>query len=147
MTIPVLDLARYFPFYLGTISNRWTATSSKTYREEFGIGIADWRVLASIHAQGAASSQMVVNLIFMDAGAVSRSIARLVAAGYVNAVPGKFVGRTKPYRLTEKGRELYAKLVEIALNREERLLALLNTDERDTLLILMRKIVDRLETL
>lgn len=139
-----LDLTGYFPFYLGTLSNRWTTTSSKIYLEKFGIGIADWRVLASIQSLGTASSQMVVNLIYMDAGAVSRSMAKLAAAGYVSPAPGKFAGRTKPYRLTDKGHDLYAQLLRIALEREDRLLAELTPEERRTLLGLMRKILSQI---
>lgn len=140
-----LDLDRYFPFFLGTIANRWTATSSRTYLERFGIGIGEWRVLASICALGRASSQEVVNLISMDAGAVSRSMARLRKDGLVKAVHGKFAGRTKPFELSGKGKELYATIRDVAAERENRLLADLTPDEREELLRLMRKIMPRLD--
>jgi DNA-binding MarR family transcriptional regulator len=145
MILPPLDLTGYFPFYLGTLSNRWTTASSKTYLEKFGIGIADWRVLASVQAQGVANAQMIVNLIYMDAGAVSRSLTKLAAEGHVEPVPGKFAGRTKPFQLTSQGHELYAKLLKIALEREARLLAQLTEEERVQLLSMMRKILDQVE--
>lgn len=147
MTHDSLDLDRYFPFFLGTIANRWTATSSRTYLERFGIGIGEWRVLASICALGRASSQEVVNLIAMDAGAVSRSMARLRKDGLVKAVAGKFAGRTKPFELSGKGKELYATIRDVATEREDRLLADLTPDEREELLRLMRKIMPRLDQL
>ncbi|HEX7710757.1 MAG TPA: MarR family transcriptional regulator [Sphingomonadaceae bacterium] len=140
-----IDLQGYFPFFLGTISNRWTTTSSRIYLEKFGIGIGEWRVLASIHSFGTASSQEVVGLISMDASAVSRSMAKLEKQGLVEAVKGKFAGRTKPYQLTEKGRELYAEVQRVALGREDALLGGLSGDERRTLIELMRKVMNRLE--
>ena len=140
-----IDLQGYFPFFLGTISNRWTTTSSRIYLEKFGIGIGEWRVLASIHSFGTASSQEVVGLISMDASAVSRSMAKLEKQGLVEAVNGKFAGRTKPYQLTEKGRELYAEVQRVALGREDALLGGLSGDERRTLIELMRKVMNRLE--
>ena len=142
-----IDLQDYFPVFLGTIANRWTATSSRIYLERFGIGIGEWRVLASIQALGASSSQEIVGLISMDAAAVSRSVTKLDCQGLVEQVPGRFVGRTKPYRLTDKGRELYAALREVALARENELLGALSAAERQTLIQLMRKVMSRIEDL
>ena len=139
-----IDLQDYFPFFLGTISNRWTTSSSKIYLDRFGVGIADWRGLASIPALGAASSQEIVGLISMDAAAVSRSVTKLESEGFIARAPGRFVGRTKPYELTDAGRELYAQLREVALAREDLLLGALTTDERRTLMTLMRKVMTRI---
>ena len=139
-----IDLQDYFPFFLGTISNRWTTTSSKIYLDRFGVGIADWRVLASIQALGAASSQEIVGLIAMDAAAVSRSVVKLEKDGFIKRSQGRFVGRTKPYELTDTGRDLYAQLRDVALARENQLLDALTTDERQTLMTLMRKVMTRI---
>ena len=144
MTSEPMDLEEYFPFYLGTISNRWTASSSKIYLDRFGVGIGDWRVLASIQALGAASSQEIVGLISMDAAAVSRSTAKLDKEGFIKPVQGRFVGRTKPYELTDKGRGLYAELRDVAVARENQLLAALSAEERRQLIALMRKVMTRI---
>jgi DNA-binding MarR family transcriptional regulator len=144
--IPI-DLQVYFPFFLGTISNRWTATSSRIYLANFGIGIGDWRVLASIQSLGKASSIEIVDLISMDPAAVSRSVAKLLAAAMVRPVEGKFKGRTKPFELTGEGRKLYAKVRRAALAQENTLLGGLSATERRTLLELMRKVHSRLDRL
>ena len=144
MTSEPIDLEGYFPFFLGTISNRWTTTSSRIYLEQFGIGIGEWRVLASIHSFGQASSQEVVSFISMDASAVSRSVTKLEKDGFVKPVKGKFAGRTKPYELTDKGRALYSEVRSVALGREDRLLGALSAEERRTLIELMRKVMDRI---
>jgi DNA-binding MarR family transcriptional regulator len=147
MSTAPIDIEAYFPFYLGTVSNRWNATSSRMYLERFGLGVGEWRVLASIHALGQASSLQVVNLISMDAGAVSRSTAQLELKGLIRPVAGKFPGRTKPHELTENGNELYSRIAKIALDRENTLLAALTSEERRTLIGLMQKIMSRLEDL
>ena len=144
MTADPIDLQDYFPFFLGTIANRWTATSSRIYFERFGVGVGEWRVLASIQALGQGSSQQIVGLISMDAAAVSRSVAKLEQDGFIAKVAGRFVGRTKPYELTEDGRDLYAALREVALAREDVLLGALGPEERQTLIALMRKVMSRI---
>ena len=144
MSDDAIDLQGYFPYFLGTISNRWTTTSSRIYLQEFGIGIGEWRVLASIKSFGQASSQQVVSLISMDASAVSRSLAKLEQEGLVSAVKGKFAGRTKPFELTTKGHRLYSQIRERALAREDALLAGLTGAQREVLLELMGKVMARL---
>jgi DNA-binding MarR family transcriptional regulator len=142
-----IDLDQYFPFFLGTIANRWASTSSRLYLAEFGIGIAEWRVLASIFSLGNASSQDIVNLISMDAGAVSRAVNHLEANGYVQKVEGRFQGRTKPYELTDEGASIYAAIRKIALERENTLLADLGERDRKDLLRIMRKILRNIDKL
>ena len=144
MTAPI-ELQAYFPFFLGTLANRWTATSSRLYLARFGIG--EWRVLASIHSLGTASSNEVVNLISMDAGAVSRSVSKLAQDGYLARVHGKFTGRTRPLELTATGRKLYASVQRVALRREEALLAALTAEERLKLIELLRKVWSRIDVL
>ncbi len=139
-----IDLNEYFPFFLGAISNRWTNTSSRLYLDQFGIGIGEWRVLSSIRSLGQASSQEIVGLISMDAGAVSRSVAKLESGGFVEPVQGKFAGRTKPYTLTDAGADLHGRISDVALQREGLMLSGLNPDERTELLRLMRKIMEQL---
>jgi DNA-binding MarR family transcriptional regulator len=139
-----IDLQDYFPFFLGTVANRWTTTSSRIYFETFGVGVGEWRVLASIRALGQASSQQIVGLISMDAAAVSRSVAKLEQDGFIAKVQGRFIGRTKPYELTGEGRDLYDALREVALAREDRLLGALSAQERQTLIQLMRKVMTRI---
>src|ERR1700761_8977203 len=127
-----IDLDSYFPFFLGTLSNRWTATSSRIYLDRFGVGIGEWRVLASIPGLGAASPQQIVGVISMEEG------------GFVRKVAGRFVGRTKPYEMTDEGRDLYVAMRDVALARENELLGALSAEERAQLIELMRKVMARI---
>ena len=142
-----LDLHQYFPFFLGTIANKWASSSSRIYLSEFGIGISAWRVLASIQSLEEATSLDVVNLISMDAGAVSRAVTQLEQEGYIQRKEGRFPGRTKPFVMTDAGRKLHRKIMTIALEREALLLAGLNEHEKKDLIKIMRKILARLDQL
>lgn len=142
-----INLNGYFPYFLGTISNRWTNASSKEYLKRFGIGIGEWRVLASVHSFGSASANEVAGQMSMDAGAVSRAVAKLLRQGYLATVQGKFSGRTKPLELTPSGTTLYDRIRRLALAREQILLGVLSPAERETLLKLMRKVHARIDRL
>ncbi len=147
MNSKTLALDTYFPFFLGTIANRWSSTSSKLYLDEFGIGIGAWRVLASIQAKGEATSLDVAQHISMDTGAVSRAVTQLDKDGYIQKVEGRFPGRTRPYTLTQAGKQLHARIMKIALKREAQLLAGLSAREQQELLRLMQKVLQNLDRL
>ena len=147
MSKKTLDLHQYFPYFLGTIANKWASSSSRIYLSEFGIGIATWRVLASISSIGEATSQDVAILVSMDAGAVSRAVGELEKSGHIKKVEGRFPGRTKPYTLTASGRKLYSDILKIALKREALLLAGLSDSEKKSLLRIMQKLSGNLELL
>lgn len=147
MSADTLKLDNYFPFFLGTIANRWSSTSSRLYLDEFGIGIGAWRVLASIHARGEASSLDVAHHISMDTAAVSRAVTQLDKDGYIRKVEGRFPGRTRPYALTPTGKKLYTRIMKLALKREAQLLAGLDTEERQELIRLMQRILQNIDQL
>src|SRR6201997_2465982 len=117
-----IELDEYVPYFLGTIANRWTAASSRRYLREFGVGIAEWRVLASLRSLGQATSLDTANLTGMDPAAVTRALKQLEEKGCAEPAAGRFIGRTKPFALTDKGRALYADMRRAALEREAVLL-------------------------
>ncbi len=142
-----IELDQYVPYFLGTIANRWTAASSRRYLREFGVGIAEWRVLASLRTLGQATSLDAANLTGMDPAAVTRALTQLQEKGCVEPVAGRFIGRTKPFALTEKGMSLYADMRRVAQDHEAVLLQDLTESEREELLRLLRLLHGRLPEL
>jgi DNA-binding MarR family transcriptional regulator len=139
-----LILDNYFPYFLGVIANRWTSSSSRLYLSRFGIGIVEWRILASLRALGPATSLDIANLVGSDPAAISRGIRQLERQAHVVPVTGSFRGRTKPYDLTPSGGALYEEVRKVADARETVLLRDLSKEERDNLLGYLRKIHKRL---
>jgi len=142
-----LALRQYLPFFWSAISNRWTSSSSRLYLRRFGVGIGEWRVLATLGAQQSATSLDVVRLVGMDPAAVSRAMRDLESKGYVSPVPGRFAGRTKPYEMTEAGVALFEDLRVVAMRRADQLMDGLTGQERQTLLALLQKVHANLASL
>lgn len=81
-----LDLAAYAPYFLSSISNRWTSLSSQVYNEAFGIGIVEWRILGylgSPQSGGSAAAQEVAADLGLDQALVSRAKQKLIKLGFV----------------------------------------------------------------
>jgi DNA-binding MarR family transcriptional regulator len=119
-----LDLDNYVPGLVTWLSNRLSAGASKLYRERHGLGVIDWRVMASIGAEEGCTAVRICQVVGLDKGAVSRSLALLTARGLVEAS-----GRAKPLRMTASGRVVHDAILDLALAREEKLLAGLSAAE------------------
>ena len=142
-----IDLNRYAPYFVVSIANRWTSSSSRLYFKKFGIGITEARVLLTLRALGTMTSLEMANFTSMDPAAVSRAMNRLQKKQHVEPVPGRYLGRIKPFRLSKKGIKLSDEIRPIALQREGMLLQDLSDEERETLLGFFRKIHGRLAEL
>lgn len=140
-----LDLGAYVPFFLGAIANKWTAASSRTYRSKFDLGIGEWRILASLAVSGSATSLGIAKLVKMDTGAVSRAIRLLETRALVTPLPGRYLGRSRPYAMTAAGVAKFEALKALALSREQRLLAPLSDSERRALLGLLARVYDHID--
>ncbi len=119
-----LDLDNYVPGLVTWLANKLSAGASKLYRERHGLGVIDWRVMSTIGAEDGCTAARICQVVGLDKGAVSRSLALLSARGLVEVA-----GRAKPLRMTKAGRDVHDAILDLALAREARLLAGLSPAE------------------
>lgn len=134
----VLDVNTYVPYFLAAIDGALARSASQYYRQTFGIGIGEWRVLSVLADEPGALAARVCQLISLDKAAVSRSLARLEAQEYVVADAPFRDQRRRQFHLTEAGQDLHDKVLEIALEREARLIAGVDPDDLEAMLRAMR---------
>lgn len=143
----VLDLGGYVPYFLTAISNTWSRSSSRLYLERFGVGVTEWRVISQLAIEPAIAAQRICEVIGLDKGAVSRSIASLVAAGHVAERPRERDARRQVLALTESGYALHDALIALATAREALMLADFSADERAQFVGYLRRLHARLPAL
>ena len=69
-----LDIHRYAPFLLNAVNGAWQRKSAAIYREKFGIGIVDWRVLSMLMIEPRITANRICEAIRIDKAAASRSL-------------------------------------------------------------------------
>lgn len=118
-----LDLTRYAPHLIGVVSNAWLRLTSAEYRRRFGIGIVEWRVLATIRIEPAINAHRICEVIRIDKAAASRALRVLEISGYLTyeASPGD--SRRRLWRLSESGEQLHAEILAVARDYERHLLS------------------------
>ncbi|MCB1474516.1 MAG: MarR family transcriptional regulator [Rhodobiaceae bacterium] len=137
-----LDLDNYVPALLSWLNNKLSAGGSSLYRERFGIGIADWRVLAYLGVKTSGTGAEISEFLGMDKAAVSRSIASLKQKGLATAKkPGR---RSIELLLTAKGALLYNEILDVALVRERALLDGFSDEERLQSITLLQRMLANL---
>lgn len=122
-----LDLEAYVPGLVTWLANKLSAGASKLYRERFGLGIIDWRVLSSIAAEDGCTAVRICQVVGLDKAAVSRSFAQLGERGLIRLDPVR--ARARPARLTPAGRKVHDAILDLALERQARLLDSLSQAE------------------
>jgi DNA-binding MarR family transcriptional regulator len=132
-------MSRYVPGMINHISNKLSRGASALYRERFGIGIIEWRILSQLAIAPGSSARAICEITGLDKAAVSRSFEVLRTRRLVS-FPRTATGREQFASLSSAGRRLHDRIIEIALERERRLLAPLSPAERQTLVVLLHRI-------
>ena len=115
------SLEDYWPFLLGVIANTISNSTSKVYRKKFGVGIAEWRAISTIAAYGQLTANVICRIVGQDKAAISRALRKLEDDGYVESAKKNGSKRLRPFRLTRRGKNLYKKMLRIAVVRHESL--------------------------
>jgi len=135
-----LVLEAFLPYRLSILSNRVSRAIAQRYASVFALTIPEWRVIAILGRTPGLSATQVAEATEMDKVAVSRAVARLMAARRIAAAADPADARRQKLSLTAIGASLHAKIAPIALECERRLLCSLDARERAAL----DRLLDRL---
>ena len=140
----VLDLTAYVPALLTFVANKLSRSGSALYRRHFGVGIVEWRILAMLAVEPSIPAARVCQVIGLDKGPVSRSLAFMERRGLVAIRADEADTRRRLATLTPAGRALHDRIIVVALERERRLLSCFTAEQRAALVELLNLLHDNL---
>lgn len=126
----VADLLSY---RLLRLSNTLALFSSRSYRDEFGVTLPEWRVMSVIAAHPSLTARDISRVLATDKGWVGISVTGLWKRGYLTRSADKQDARRTLLSLTEQGRKKHDAILSAARRRQRRLLATLSADAAETL--------------
>ncbi len=138
-----LDLDTYVPGLLLRLSNRVSSSASSLYNEKFSIGVTEWRILSYFKIYPWSTASKACELMGLDKGAVSRSIAFMVENGWLEPRPQGL--RKIEYHVSPAGNKLHNAVFRLAMAREEALLAGFSAAERQLVIDLLKRMLSNLE--
>lgn len=115
------------------VANAMSAGSAMRLRHEFDVSLGEWRVLGLIASSASHSLNGLARAANLDKGQMSRVISALVERGLVTRQTPAKKGLTVHLTLTPRGKRLYARLIGVAGERNDRFVACLTPGERAAL--------------
>jgi DNA-binding MarR family transcriptional regulator len=143
-----LRLQSFLPYRCANLAERISVALSRIYVDQFGVSIAEWRILATLAEHDRLRAQQIGALTNMDKVRVSRAVSSLQDKKLLLKTPCERDSRAADLRLSPGGKRLYKRIVPRALAWEESLVEPLSDTEMATLLHLLDKLdarVDQLE--
>ncbi|NNJ67157.1 MAG: MarR family transcriptional regulator [Boseongicola sp.] len=122
------DLEEFLPYQLAVLAERTSRAFEAEYRARFGIGVAEWRVLAHLSQSPSVSVRDIQKQVAMEKSRVSRAASRLEASGFILRRPDPGDGRLIALELTAKGRDLIATMAPVAAAFEAEMMERLGAD-------------------
>lgn len=134
----VIDLNTYIPSFLSTINNALSRGASQLYRDRFNIGIVEWRVISMLAIEPNIQAFRIGEVICTDKGQVSRALLKLSEAKLVESKIVSADVRKKNWWLNEAGYAMHARILELALERERKLIEGCDPDDLEAFLRVAR---------
>lgn len=128
-----LNLSEFLPYRLSVLSNTISESIARRYRNEFGLSVPQWRVMAVLAQAPGLTAKAVGERTAMDKVAVSRAVSALVDAGHVARRTSERDARSSALTLTENGEAVYERVAPLALAFERDLIAALEPHEKEAL--------------
>jgi DNA-binding MarR family transcriptional regulator len=117
------ELESFLPYRLSLLSNTVSEAVAKTYREDFDIGVTEWRVIAVLGRFPGVSARDVMDRTAMDKVAVSRAVRRLQENGMIERSAHETDRRRLRLRLTaDSGARIFREIGSRAKRYEHALL-------------------------
>jgi DNA-binding MarR family transcriptional regulator len=140
----VVDLERYVPAFLTWIANKLSGGASTAYLSAFNVGIETWRLLVLLAIEKSLTAHAISRTIGMDKSSVSRAFKSMQLRGLITIGLDDADGRLRVATITPKGRVLHDEILELAMERERAFLSVLNDNDQETLICLLRRLHDNL---
>ena len=125
-----LELEHFLPYRLSILSNTVSQKIADDYQQRYDLSVTEWRVMAVLARFAGLSAREVAERTAMDKVAVSRALARLVAAGRVDRSIHADDKRRSVLRLNAAGWRIHDEVAPLARARERELLGRLDAQER-----------------
>lgn len=139
-----LDLQQFLPYRCNNLAEKISVSLSKIYTEEFGINVAEWRILVTLAAEVELQAKQIVTLTNMDKVRVSRAVSSLANKQLLKKRHCEADSRAALLSLNAAGNRLYKRIVPQALAWEQSLIQPLSQSEQKALFQIVGKLEGRL---
>lgn len=134
------QLESFFPYLVRIYYRAVSRAVTSIYERDYGLTVSEWRAMAVLGNDQPLSAGEIVTRSSIDKVRVSRAIAGLTKAGYLERRVDEDDRRKVALQLTRSGQAVFEELVGKVLLLEDQMLAGLSNDEKEQLINLMARV-------
>lgn len=143
---PVLQLSRFLPYRLSTLSNTVSEMVAQTYKDKFALSVTEWRIIAVLGESPGTSADEVSLKTQIEKSIISRALKKLLERHIVlREVDGRDRRRQR-LRLSQIGEDVYQQIVPELYQYEAALLECFSEAERQQFNSLMERLHEHAKT-
>jgi DNA-binding MarR family transcriptional regulator len=132
---PALSLEEFLPYRLNRLADAVSRDFARIYRDRHGMTRPEWRLLATLGQFGRVTAKSVGEHSAMHKTKVSRAVRALEERRWLVRNIDPDDRRVEQLELTQAGRKVYRELVPLAKSFEAQLLARMDGEDAETLLV------------
>lgn len=136
---PVSELTDHLGFWLRLVSNQ-VSQGFAARLEAQGVTVAEWVMLRSLYGRMPEAPSRLADAMGMTRGAITKLADRLISKGLVVRRPSADDARAQTLALTKAGTRIVPDLAALADMNDAGFFAALNTSERKTLEMALKKL-------
>jgi len=142
------QLEKFFPYLVRIYYRAVSQSVSSIYENDYDLTVSEWRAMAVLgNSKAPLSAGEIVTRSSIDKVKVSRAIAGLTKAGYLERRVDEGDRRKVALQLTRSGYYVFEELVEKVQELENKLLEGFSPEEKDLLITLMARVRSNAEEL
>lgn len=122
-------IGQFLTYRMARVQAKLNAQATRLLKEEAGLTLTQWRLLALIGATGRATAAQLSRLAAMDKGLISRNLKCLTEAGLVVITPDSIDHRAQHLELSAEGKEIFESTLPRMHERQAALRSRLENDE------------------
>ncbi|CZT35429.1 MarR family winged helix-turn-helix transcriptional regulator [Rhizobium sp. 9140] len=139
---PVPDLTAHIGYWLRMVSNHVShAFAAKLAARE--VTVAEWSLMRALYGKAPISPSRLADEMGLTRGAITKLADRAIAKSLVLREASADDGRAQTLALTDRGHALVPDLAALADRNDEEFFECLGTDERETLVRLLKSLAQR----
>lgn len=126
-----LQLEKFLPYRLVVAAALVSQATARTYATKYGIGIAEWRVIAQLGEFGTMTAKQIGARSHMHKTKVSRAVATLTRKKMLTRRANREDKREAFLSLSDEGSEVYRFISPAALALSNRMFGEVSAEDRD----------------
>ena len=143
----ILQLERFLPYRISTLSNRVSAIIAENYKDKFALSVTEWRIMAVLGEYPGASADEVSVKTQIEKSIISRSLQKLLKRHLVVREVDEADRRRQNLRLTKTGQDVYKQIVPVSYDYERTLLECFSMKEREQFNALVDRLYQHADTI